>query len=953
MNKLLIIDSNSIAYRAFYALPESMITASGQTTNAVFGFISTLIKLWREHDPDQIVVAFDRAEPTFRHKIAAEYKATRAATPDSLHQQLNIIRDVLEVLALPAVDAVGYEADDVAATLATEGRNAGHEVIIASGDQDIYQLVEDPLVKVLYCYTKQGKSHDTIYDESGIKQRTGVLPADYVAYAALRGDNSDNLPGVPGVGEKTASKLINDHGNIDGVFASLDTIRGPKLRENLAATEQRVRSNVKLMQLVRDVPLGVSLENLQIGTCDIPALNELFNTLEFRSLKHRLAKVLGDDSHSVSITGDRALEPVIAVLDTVEKTEETLTTCLDRRPLALAVPAEGLDAGLALVVDSAAYKVVFIPGRLLNDTKVADSLANLMAGHSPLADQSLQNDNVDEIDNKVDSEQKTTEQYFLALHDAKEVMRTLLDRDIDIRARFFDTMLVAYLLNPSARRYTLKDLATRYTDLKAPSVPSTEGQGKLNLDDPTNKAAPINDTAYDAAWSALAVDQLVTPMWDELKAQGLDDLYNKFEMPLVRVLARMEHVGINVDRGMLERIRDKLTTEAEELREQIVAVAGTRKNLNVNSPKQLSEVLFGNLKLTPIKKNKTAFSTDAQTLELLRGQHPIISHILEYREVEKLRSTYGEGLIKAIKEDGRIHATFNQTVARTGRLSSDDPNLHNIPIRTQRGREFRAAFKAPSNCLLLIADYDQIELRCIAHLSKDRRLIDAFESAGDIHITTAAWLFDITPKEVDTQKRSIAKMVSYGLIYGMEAYGLSRRLNISANEAAKLIEDYFSAFPDIRTYLDRTIEEARERGYAETLFGRRRRIPELRSSNQHLRQAGERQATNTGVQGLAADIFKMALINLDQALETRGLESRIVLQVHDEIILEVSVDEREVVSQLVLDEMCGVCELLLPLEVHLKIGETWTDAKDSNSWSSSKFSNTIPADHDINRIYQA
>ena len=950
MAKVMLIDGNSLAYRAFFALPTDMATASGQITNAVFGFTSMLINLWRDHDPDKIVVAFDRPEPTFRHARVPSYKGTRDAAPDILRQQMGLVREVLDALAVPMVDAAGFEADDVIATLATEGRDRGDDVIIVTGDRDTYQLVEDPHLKVLY--NMRGVSDYKLYDEAGIAERTGVRPADYVQYAALRGDASDNLPGVPGVGEKTAAKLVNDRGGLDGIFASLDELT-PKLRENLTAAEAQVRTNAEMMLLVRDVPLTAGLDDLALGDIDAQAVRKLFDFLEFRTLHRRLAEVLGDalgaDSTEDSEASAKTLKPDVSVLATAPQAVEALRAAAIPEAagarLALAAPAAGLVAGLAWVVDADAGRVAYLPGELLADPEVCEALAGLLgAGSGGSPDHDRPRGRADRRANAVhageavaraarersEQERETPRPDAtglhlpaqvlsrpLSMHDGKALMRPLLDRGVEMRDPLIDTMLAAYLLDPADARYDLSDVAGRYAAIDPPAHAPPEG--RLDLD------GDAVEPAQQAGWAALAIDRLVTPLREALAAQGLDRLNDEVEVPLVRVLARMEHIGIAVERSVLERIRDELNTEADELRSSVLADAG--RDINVNSPKQLAEVLFEDLGLSPTKRTKTGFSTDAQSLEKLRGEHPIVDHLLSYREVEKLRSTYGVGLLAEVGPDERIRATFNQTVARTGRLSSDAPNLHNIPVRSERGRVFRTAFVAPPGCKLLVADYDQIELRCIAHLAEDPGLIAAFEAGDDIHTATAAGVFGIEVSEVGVKERSTAKMVSYGLAYGMEAYGLAQRLNIPTGEAAEILDAYFDAFPAVHDYMDRTVAEARSRGYTETLFGRRRQIPELASPNVRLRQAGERQAMNAGIQGLAADIFKVALVRLDQALEARGLASRIVLQVHDEIILESPDGEVAAASELTREVMRGAFELRVPLEVDLQVAGTWAGAK--------------------------
>ncbi len=887
MAKLMLIDGNSLVYRAFFALPTDMATASGQVTNAVYGFTSMLIYLLREHEPDRIAVAFDRAEPTFRHELTPTYKAQRESAPDILYQQMGLVREVLGVLAVPVLDKAGYEADDIIATLATRGRDNGDDVIIVTGDRDSYQLVEDPHIKVLY--NKRGVSDYALYDEAGIKQRTGVAPCDYVQYAALRGDNSDNLPGVPGVGEKTAAKLINERGGIDGIYASLDDLT-PKLRENLGAHEANVRNNVEMMRLLRDLELPVAIDELAMGEIDQAELSRLFEFLEFRSLQERLSEVL--DGQVAPPEGHRTqvLEAEITVYETPTEAAAALNAARDGTGvLALAVPEHGIDDGLAFVTDSTSAEVGFVPGTVLQNDEVLEALRLLLGN---------------------DGRQ-------VAMHGAKATARRLLDHGVDMRRLVFDTRLAAYLLNPAETAYDLGELLKRYTEFEMPE--SAAALGQLDLD------GTDEDLMDEPARHALAVDRLTEPMGEALSAQGLGELNDELEVPLVRVLARMEQCGIAVDREALVRIRDELTAETEQFRAAVIADAG--HEFNVNSTKQLREVLFDELCLTPLKKTKTGYSTDAQTLEKLRDQHQIVENLLRFREVEKLRSTYGEGLVAETGPGDRIRATFNQTVARTGRLSSDAPNLHNIPVRSDRGRVFRTAFVAPAGHKLLVADYDQIELRCIAHLAEDPGLIEAFEAGDDIHTATASKVFHIPPNEVGIEARSKAKMVSYGLAYGMESYGLAQRLNIGVPEAAEILDSYFAAFPAVKQYMDDTVKLARERGYTETLFGRRRQIPELSASNRQVRQAGERQAMNAGIQGLAADIFKVALVRLDEAIEAAGIDSRIVLQVHDEIIVESPDSEVERAKEMTTSTMRDAFELRVPLEIDLQVATTWAGAK--------------------------
>ncbi|NNC80781.1 MAG: DNA polymerase I, partial [Acidimicrobiales bacterium] len=878
---LLLIDGNSLTYRAFFALPTDMATASGQVTNAVFGFTSMLINLLRDHEPSGVVITFDLPKPTFRHKANPEYKATRESAPDILRQQMGLVREVVDAINIPVIELEGYEADDILATLATRARDQKRAVIIVTGDRDSYQLVEDPFIKVLY--NKRGVSDYALYDEKGILERTGVKPSDYVSYAALRGDKSDNLPGVPGVGEKTAAKLINTYGGLDGIFDATED-QTPKLRQNLEENEDQARMNLELMELVRDAPVDAELDELQMGEPDHDEIKRLFDFLEFRSLHERLAEVIGGSVDRVERT---VLEPEVETFDTPAATAEQLAGITSDVPVAIGYDEDNASAGVAVVKDGEAASVVWVPQSQLTDEAVANALGALGGDHG------------------------------VALHDAKAIYRSWLTVGVEVPALTLDSAIAAYLLDPAESSYDLREVLLRYTECELPE-PGPAASGQLDFGETSV------DTSVLAGRNALAVDRLIEPLNRAMEAQGLAELNTDIEVPLISVLARMEAIGIGVDVAELTRLRDHLTSEVNRLRALIHEDAG--EEFNTNSTKQLREILFEKLELTPQKKTKTGYSTDAASLEKLRGEHPIIEHLLDYREVEKLRSTYGEGLLSEVGEGDRIRATFNQTVARTGRLSSDAPNLHNIPVRSEMGREFRKAFVPADGYELLVADYNQIELRCIAHLAEDPGLIAAFEAGDDIHNATASRVFDVDSDKVTIEQRSKAKMVSYGLAYGMEAYGLGQRLGIPTDEAATILTAYFEAFPAVRDYMDKTIAEARERGYTETLFGRRRKIPELASGNFRIRQAGERQAMNAGIQGLAADIFKVALVNLDRELRESAAKSRLILQVHDEVILEVVPEEHDQMAELTTRVMADAFELRVPLEVNLAFGPSWAEA---------------------------
>ncbi|CAN5422382.1 DNA polymerase I [soil metagenome] len=884
-----MLDGNSLTYRAFFALPTDMATASGQVTNAVFGFTSMFVYMVKDQKPDGILVAFDRPEPTFRHQANPLYKAQREAAPDILRQQMGLVREVLAALNVAVFDLAGWEADDILATLAEQAKAEGHDVVIVTGDRDSYQLVHDPHVKVLY--NKRGVSDYALYDEAGIKEKTGVTPELYPQYAALRGDPSDNLEGIPGVGEKTAAKLLNQYGSLDGIFAHAGD-QTPKLSASLIEHEARARANHELMVLHRDAPVQVDLAALAVVPNDAE-VRRLFDFLEFRALYDRMYEALGatggksNGGAAPMSSSQQVLEAEVTDIASADEAAALIAglPTLDAIPSWAGEQGRSDLTGLAVVTDAAAAEVAWISAELAHAPEVLAALGQ----HQGLRG-----------------------------HNAKALMRWLLDHGQPAPGLRLDTQIAAYLIDPADTRYALRDLLTRYTSFQLPDdVPSATGQLDLG-------SGP--DERQITSREALAVAHLSAALEASLDKQGMANLYATIENPLVSVLAKMEHVGIAVDVGELTKLNEKLTADVERLGAELQRIVG--RPFNLNSPVQLREILYTERGLASGKKTKTGFSTDAATLEKLRDQWPeFIDPLLEYRGAEKLRGTYGTGLLAEVAADGRIHATFNQTVARTGRLSSDQPNLHNIPVRSDEGRLFRRAFIPAPGHQLLVADYNQIELRCIAHLAKDPGLIEAFNTGVDIHNATAARVFSVDPKKVTVEQRSKAKMVSYGLAYGMEAYGLGQRLAIPTEEAAVILNAYFVAFPNVKAYMDQTVIEARMRGYTETLFGRRRPIPELSNSNFRIRQAGERQAMNAGIQGLAADIFKVALVNIDSALHDASLASQVVLQVHDEVLVEVPNSEVDRVGTLVVDLMRAAAELDVPLEVNVAWGQTWADAK--------------------------
>ena len=898
---LLLLDGMSLAFRAYYALPDTLATKSGVVTNAAHGFTSMLQYLIREQKPSAVAVAFDAPGDTFRDEMLEDYKAGRAATPWLLPAQFDIIREIMDSLAIPVIEAPGFEADDVIATLATQAADRECEVVIVTGDRDSFQLVRDPYIRVLY--NKRGVSDYTLYDEAGIQERTGVTPDKYVLLAALRGDPSDNLPGIPGVGEKTAAKLINKYGDLDGVFSHVAE-QTPKLRQNLEENEPLARSNARLIPLVRDVPLDVDVGQLELGGWDPARAEATFEEYEMKTVWQRLVELLDAGALGEPLAG------------TAPRSRVEAATAHDAGPAP--APLEVRDIALPANAAEAAKQL----GELGAGKLAVAGRWNGLPGRSTLVALLVMATEGEEVglgvwvpaDQLADKAVITKLNALLAQnvlgHDVKELMRSLLPLGIDVTGLEMDTAVAAYLLDASTGEYQLAQLREQ------------TGQLSLDIVDAGETAA---DLAKDAAGEAADVFAMAHTFRTRLTADDMVSLHDTIERPLVRVLAKMEVAGIAVDRTELQTITDELKASAATLQDEVQKLAG--HEFNVNSTPQLRTVLFDELGLTPGKKTKTGYSTDAQTLEKMRDDHPIVDALLNYREVEKLRSTYGESLLAEIQPDGRIHASFGQTVARTGRISSDRPNLHNIPVRSDLGKQFRKAFVPGAGSSFLVADYDQVELRCIAHLSEDPGLIDAMTSGADVHRTVAAAVYGISIDEVTHTQREFCKMVSYGLAYGMEAYGLSQRLGVAVEEAAAIMDSYFGAFPLVKQYMDNTVGEAKLRGHTRTMFGRIRPLPDLHAANYRVRQAAERQAMNAGIQGLAADIFKLALVRLDEDLEEAKLDSRLVLQVHDEVIVEVAKGEEEDVIRRTESALTGAADLKVPLTVSMATGQSWAAAK--------------------------
>ena len=788
MPTLALLDGHSLAYRAFYALPADLATSSGQVTNAVFGFTSMLIKLLGDEDPDAVAVAWDVRGPTFRKEQYAEYKAQRSAPPQLFTSQLPLIDEVLEALQITQIRVPGYEADDVIATLATRAEAAGWDVLVVTGDRDAFQLV-DGSIKVLY--TLRGISDTVRADAEWITGRYGVPPDRYLDYAALRGDPSDNLPGVPGVGEKTAAKLIAGYGSVEGVYDNLED-QTPRLRENLAAHREQVLLNRDLMRLVRDVDVAAdgeqepALDDFTLKDWDHDEVRTVFDGLAFRALWDRLVELRG-----------QAPVPVEA-FDVDVRT----TSVPEGIPAGNLLAVEIVhDAGLAIgVLVASAEETVFVPAAHLDSLSTA-----LGSGRSVVA------------------------------HDAKPLLRLFLERELEPPRVEFDTALASYLINPAQRTPDLDDLAHRefgYALSARPDADEAASQGAFDFEE--GAGGPDLD---GAARRAITVGRLVAPLSDQLEARGGAALFREVEVPLIAVLAQMEQTGIGVDRMFLENLRTDLLSRLAILESTIHQDAGGP--FNINSTLQLREVLFDRLGLPVLKRTpKGVPSTNATVLGKLRDEHPVVATLLQYRELEKLRSTYVDAMIPLIEEDGRVRGRFNQMAAATGRLSQEQPNLQNIPVRSEEGRTIRRAFVADEGCTFLVADYSQVELRILAHLSRDPGLVDAFARDIDIHTMTAARVAGIEAANVTADARRRAKAINFGLLYGMEAFGLAQRLDISREEAEEHIAAYFDQFPDVREFMAGIVSDARARGYTTTLLGRRRYLPELSSSNFRDRQSG-------------------------------------------------------------------------------------------------------------------
>ncbi|MFG1917827.1 DNA polymerase I [Micromonospora sp. NPDC048898] len=891
--RLLLVDGHSLAYRAFFALPvENFSTTTGQPTNAVYGFTSMLINVLRDEQPTHIVVAFDVSRRSFRTEKYAEYKAGRSETPTDFKGQVSLVKEVLAALQIPVVEMEGYEADDVIATLACQARDQGMSVLISSGDRDAFQLVDD---QITVLYPRKGVSDLARMDPAAIEAKYGVGPQQYRDLAALVGETSDNLPGIPGVGPKTAAKWITTYGGVEGVIARADEIKGKagdSLRERLAD----VIRNYEINRLVSDLELPLRPEDTRWAGWDREAVHQVFDTLEFRILRDRLYQYL------------EAVEPEAE--SGFDLTGEVLTEPGALAGWLTAHAPTGTPVGLAVKLDTG-------PNR--RHTAAILGLALATAGGAAAW---VDPTRLDATDEGALAGWLADAQRPKVLHDSKPAVLACAAHGWQLAGIVRDTQIAAYLARPDQRSYDLTDLALRYLhrELRV-DVPES---GQLTLDGLGDEGVAEQNLMLQAR----ATLDLADAIDAELSRDGEQSarLMAGVELPLMRVLAGMESTGIAADTHYLSELEAHFAAEVKAAAQGAYEAVG--REFNLGSPKQLQEILFTELGLPKTKKIKTGYTTDADALQWLYAQqpHPVLAHLLRHRDVAKLKSTV-DGLLKSVSDDGRIHTTFNQTVAATGRLSSTEPNLQNIPIRTEEGRRIRRAFVVGEGYeCLLTADYSQIEMRIMAHLSSDDALIEAFNSGADFHAATASSVFGVPLEEVSADQRRKIKAMNYGLAYGLSAFGLSQQLNISTEEARGLMENYFAGFGGVRDYLHQVVAKARQDGYTSTILGRRRYLPDLVSDNRQRRDIAERMALNAPIQGSAADIIKVAMLHVDTALGEAGLRSRMLLQVHDELVFEVAPSEREALEALVRREMGEAYPLSVPLSVSVGDGLDWNSA---------------------------
>ena len=887
-NSIMIIDGSSLLHRAFYALP-LLSTKNGLYTNGVYGFLTMLYRISEEYNPHYICVAFDKKGPTFRHKQYNQYKGTRQSTPSELAQQFPLIREILASMNIVTMEMSEYEADDIAGTLAKLGEESLLDVILVTGDKDYLQLATDK-AKVLI--TKKGISEIEEYDKNRIINDYGIEPKQFIELKGLMGDKSDNIPGVPGIGEKTGLKLIQQYGNIQTIYEHIDEISGKRLKENLIENKNIAFLSRTLGEIITNIPLDISLDDLRVKNPEWETLKNIFEELEFKSLLSKIPDKYKERLNEIEFEHKyKKIEP--------DDFDEMIKNIQKEKKIAF-----------RFVLDSSNYIENEIIGVGLKTPNSITNYINLR-------------DNMDSFIEKFKSIFKDNWIKKIGYNIKQDIVQ-LFRMGIKINGYEFDSMIAQYLINPSQSSYSINNITEEYMGIYGIDNEILLGKGK--------NAKTFSDLGEDNIMQHISFilesTFLLEPlMMNKIIELGMEELYKTVELPLVEVLASMEFVGFKIDEKELVRLGKEYDIQISSLTNAIYELAEVE--FNINSPKQIGEILFDKLQLPVIKKTKTGYSTDVEVLEKLKNQHPIIEKILRYRQIVKLKSTYIDGLINLINRNtNRIHSSFNQTIASTGRISSTDPNLQNIPIRTEDGRMIRKAFIADiPEFKLLDGDYSQIELRVLAHISKDPKMIEAFVEGEDIHSKTASEVFHVEKEEVTPELRHKAKAVNFGIVYGISDFGLSKDLDISRKEAKEYIDNYFNNFKFVRRYMDDIIIDGREKGYVETILKRRRYIPELNAKNFNIRSFGERIAMNTPIQGSAADIIKIAMVRVYNELKDKELKSRLILTVHDELIIETHQDELKLVELLIKDIMESAIELVVPLKVDLLIGDNWYETK--------------------------
>ncbi len=890
--RLFLVDGSALVFRSYYAfIRNPLINSKGENTSAVYGVTGSLLKIVQEEQPDYLAVVFDRPEPTFRHQLYEEYKATRQEAPADLVEQLPRVRQVIEALAIPIIEMPGYEADDIIGTLAKRAAQEGLETYVVSGDKDLLQLVS-PSIKV-YNPRRAGEAVEVL-DEAAVEEKLGVPPARVIDYLALAGDASDNVPGVPGIGPKGAAALIKEFGDLDTLLQRLDEVKRESVRKAIAEHRAELDLSRRLVTIDCNVSLEIPFAQLARREPDTALLMRLFSELEFSSLADQFAQRQRQAVRYHTVSTEAEFEELLTRLRAAGKWALDLeTTSLNP------IDAEIVGFSFSWSAGEAYYVPVRAPA--LDFTSWA-SPAELVGRLKPLLE---------------DPALKKCGQNI------KFDMTVLKVAGVTLAGVEFDSMIASYLLNPSGRQRNLDVLALEHFGHKKISITELIGSGKKQRSMAEVPLAQIAEYACEDADFAWRLQEKLAP---ELRQAALWDLFEQVEMPLVPVLMQMELDGVCLDVPFLEQMSRDLSRQMEQLMAQIYQQAG--EEFNINSTQQLGKILFDKLKLRKVRRTKTGYSTDVGVLEELAKEHPLPRTILEYRQLAKLKSTYVDALPKLVNpRTGRVHTSFNQTVTATGRLSSSDPNLQNIPIRTEVGSQIRKAFiPADDDHVILDADYSQIELRIMAHLSGDKRLTQAFLDGEDVHRRTAALVFKLDPEEVTPEHRRRAKEVNFGIMYGMGAYGLSSRLEIPVEEAEAFIAAYFATYPGVHQYIMRTLEQAHRQGYVTTLLNRRRYLPEINSDNRRLREFAERTAINMPIQGSAADLIKVAMINISRALRAGGLKTKMILQVHDELVFEVPKEELDQVRELVRREMEQAIAMNVPVKVDIGVGRNWLEA---------------------------